>query len=246
MVDPCNGNSSGRTLPNTIGILFADEHLVVVDKPAGIPSVPARSPNDPSSVITQLTSEWGFLEAVHRLDRDTSGLLILARNLQSRTFLGKAFESRAVHKRYLSVVHGSLPDTEGVVHLPLADDPYRPPRKRIDPILGRRAASRWRQIAQKTTVAGLLSLLELEPITGRSHQLRAHLAWLGTPIVGDQLYDNTTRTSTKLKGVATRLALHAAWISFPHPANHCRIELSCQVAAIDPWTTFSAAERDWN
>jgi len=219
----------------TARIVFADKHLVVIDKPSGMPSVPARTPLDPPSVIQTLADSYGFLEAVHRLDRDTSGLLVLARTSEARAFLGRAMELRHVQKRYLAVVHGTLASPEGIVHLPLADDPWKPPRKRIDPIRGRRATSRWRQLAITQTPHGILSLLELEPITGRSHQLRAHLAWLGAAIVGDRLYG---RPAGSPECLPTRLALHAASIGFPNPADGTPMVFSAPVEAAVPYTFF--------
>lgn len=216
-------------------IVFADEHLLVVDKPSGIPSVPARSRLDPPSSIERLKPVWGDLEAAHRLDRDTAGLLVLARTPASRAFLGRAFESRAVRKRYLAIVHGAAPAAEGIIHMPLADDPWLPPRKRIDPLLGKRATSRWWQLAGAEAAAGPVSLLALEPVTGRSHQLRVHLSWLGVPIVGDRLYGPR---SQPLNCPQPRLALCAAQIDFPHPANGRRIRLEAVIPTETPWTLF--------
>jgi tRNA pseudouridine32 synthase/23S rRNA pseudouridine746 synthase len=224
--------------PVPVPIVFVDEHLVVVDKPPGIPSVPARTPLDPPSVTVRMAADLGWVEAVHRLDRDTSGLLVLARTPAARAALGHAFESRAVRKRYLAVVAGEPPGAEGLVHLPLADDPWRPPRKRVDPILGRRATTRWRRLAGAAFAGRPVSLLELEPVTGRSHQLRAHLAWLGAPIVGDRLYGGGQAVTA-----AGRLALHAFAIDLPHPADGRRIELVAVVrlqGPTDPWTAFQS------
>ncbi len=221
-------------------ILLADEHLVVVDKPPGMPSVPARTPLDPPSVATVLAAEYGPLEAAHRLDRDTSGLLLLARSSAARVALGRAFESRAVGKTYLAVVHGEPPVAAGAIHQPLADDPWQPPRKRVDPIHGRRATTRWRTLARHVCPrAGLRTLLALEPVTGRSHQLRVHLAWLGCPIAGDRLYGRHAGAD------ATRLALHAAAIAFPHPVDGRLVRL---VAAPDgqPWDSFPIGDSAWH
>jgi tRNA pseudouridine32 synthase/23S rRNA pseudouridine746 synthase len=216
-------------------VVFADDHVLAVDKPSGVPSVPTRSRLDPPSVMERLAPAWGVLEAVHRLDRDTSGILVLARTRADRIALGRAFEMRQVGKRYLAVVHGSPPKAEGIVHLPLADDPTAPPRKRVDPLLGKPAATGWRQLARGDGAVGPISLLALEPITGRSHQLRAHLAWLGAPIVGDRLYGPRGRPPT------CSLALCAAWIDFPHPAEGRRIALAATVPAAEPWTRFEVS-----
>jgi len=211
---------------NAIGadvrVIFADADLIVVDKPAGMPSVPARTPLDPPCVAWRRRAEYGLLEAAHRLDRDTSGLLVLARSQEMRASLGRAFEARTVRKRYEAVVHGGPDRTEAVVHLPLASDPVRPPRSRVDPILGRPATTRWRLLAASPVPGKHWSLLELEPVTGRSHQLRVHLAWLGMPIVGDRLYGPSSGTQ------ALRLALHAVWLVFPHPRDGRPMEVRAE------------------
>ena len=163
---------------------MSDDDLVVVDKPSGMPSVPSRTPLDPPDVVAVLAGRFGPLEAAHRLDRDTSGLLVLARSREARSGLGRAFEEGLVEKRYLAVVHGTPPERAGEIHLPLADDVASPPRKRVDPIMGRRAVTRWRALDASAWDGDPLTLVELEPLTGRSHQLRVHLAWLGCPIVG--------------------------------------------------------------
>ena len=222
----------------TVRIVFADRDVVVVDKPGGMPSVPARTPLDPPAVAAVLAAEWGPLEAVHRLDRDTSGLLVLARTAATRAALGRAFESRCVAKRYLAVVDGTPPGAVGTIHLPLADDPARPPAKRADPILGRRATTRWLVIETLGRDGELRTLVELEPVTGRSHQLRAHLAWLGCPIVGDGLYGRDGRASH------SRLALHAATLAFPHPEDGRAVRLAASPAE-PPWSDFAATIAAW-
>lgn len=226
--------------PGSAGIVVvhADDEVVVVDKPAGAPSVPARTTRDPPAVAARLADSWGPLEAVHRLDRDTSGLLVLARTAAARTALGRAFERRLVGKRYLAVVRPAPPRPVGTVHLPLGDDPAHPPSKRVDPLCGRRATTTWRTLA---TGGGTTSaaLVELRPLTGRSHQLRVHLAWLGCPIEGDPLYGRTQ------VGRRTALALHAAAIEFHHPATGIPLRLVVAPPDVAPWTAFSAEIRRW-
>jgi tRNA pseudouridine32 synthase/23S rRNA pseudouridine746 synthase len=214
-------------------VLFADADLLVVDKPAGMPSVPARTLRDPSAVPAVLAADWGPLEAVHRLDRDTSGLLVLARSPTARAALGRAFESRQVAKRYLAIVAGPLPRQSGTLHLPLADDPERPPAKRVDPIRGRRATTRWLVVAGPAA-ARTESLVALEPVTGRSHQLRVHMAWLGCAIVGDPLY------GPRSSAVRGRLGLHAAAVEFPHPRDGRIVRLH-SVPTGEPWDVFGDA-----
>lgn len=216
----------GRRDADQIRVVFADADLIVVDKPAGIPSVPARTPRDPPSVASLLRAAYGSLEAAHRLDRDTSGLLVLARSNSSRTALGRAFEARSVRKLYQAIVHGGPACPEGIVHLPLASDPQRPPRSRVDPILGRPATTRWRLLEAVPIGGPPWSRLELEPVTGRSHQLRVHLAWLGMPIVGDRLYGQPSPSPQEPP--ASRLLLHATWLAFPHPRDGRLVEIGSQ------------------
>ena len=206
--------------PAGVRVLFADAHIVVVDKPHGVPSVPARTPLDPPCVAAVLHNAYGAIEAVHRLDRDTSGILVLARSTAARASLGRAFETRRVAKRYEAIVHGVPVRPEGEVHLPLAPDPLRPPRHRVDPISGKLAITRWRVMDRNGAADRPRSLLELEPLTGRSHQLRVHLAWLGTPILGDRLYGQPVRCRP-----VDRLMLHAGWLRFPHPADGRAMEI---------------------
>jgi tRNA pseudouridine32 synthase/23S rRNA pseudouridine746 synthase len=201
-------------------ILFADEAIVVVDKPPGMPSVPARNPADPPDVARRLCGMLpgsdGRPEAVHRLDRDTSGLLLLARSTAARAALGRAFERGLVEKRYLALVHGAPPAPAGLIHLPIAPDPLRPPAQRPCATVGRRATSRWITVSAEGLAEGV-TMLELEPVTGRSHQLRVHMAWLGCPVLGDRLYGDAARWQ------GDRLWLHAARIAFPHPRDGRRM-----------------------
>jgi tRNA pseudouridine32 synthase / 23S rRNA pseudouridine746 synthase len=222
--------------PDGLRVVFADDDLVVVDKPPGMPSVPARTASDPPAVAVMLALRYGPLEAVHRLDRDTSGLLVLARSHAARRSLGRAFESAAVSKRYHAVVRGALPADAGAIHLPLAADPARAPRQRVDPILGRRATTRWRVRARAAAgdgpaADGPLTLVELEPVTGRSHQLRVHLAWLGCPIVGDRLYGRDPQPSAIL-------ALRAVSLTLPHPRTGASLALRAEDARGSPWHLF--------
>ena len=214
-------------------VVHADADLVVVDKPGGVPSVPARTHLDPPDVAARLRAEFGPLEAVHRLDRDTSGLLVLARHRAARIALGRAFEEAAVAKTYLAVVSGVLPAARGELSLPLAADRDRPPRQRVDPILGRRATSRWRVLA----AAEGTSLVELEPVTGRSHQLRVHLAWLGCPVLMDPLYGD----ASVARGGG--LALRAMRLVLPHPRDGRALAIDAAWPCGGAWDAFDRRAR---
>lgn len=217
-------------------IVFADEAIVVVDKPSGMPSVPARTPRDPPAVALRLAAEFGLVEAVHRLDRDTSGLLVLARTRDARAALGIAFEQRLVAKRYFGVVVGEPLEGTGTIHLALARDPDRPPRHRVDHGLGRPATTIWRRIAAHChgECGDRKSLMELEPVTGRSHQLRVHLAAIGHPIMGDRLYGNPPWNE------ACPLALHATRLAFDHPMTGEHLVLLAPPPSSYPWSDFTA------
>lgn len=213
-------------------IVHDDEWLLVVEKPPGMPSVPARTDRDPPSVIERLrAAEPGsFFEAAHRLDRDTSGLLVVARSPEARRRLARAFETGAVRKRYLAVVEGRPPADSGTLHLPIARAASGDgPRYRADPVMGVRSATRWRVLRMTDAPHGPRSLLELDPVTGRSHQLRVHLAWLGCPIVSDRLYGRPLESDA---GPAhdERMLLHAASIDFPHPRDGGRMRMQSPAA----------------
>ncbi len=216
-------------------IVFADESIVVVDKPSGMPSVPARTPLDPPAVAVRLAATFGPVEAVHRLDRDTSGLLVLARGRRPRAALGIAFEQRRVAKRYLAVIVGQPSETEGTITLPLAADRERPPRHKVDHVSGRPATTSWRLIATRPGIQqkGTQSLAVLEPLTGRSHQIRIHLAALGCPIMGDRLYGHPSDDKT------CSLALHAASLAFDHPTTGERLVFVAAPPWAPPWIDFT-------
>lgn len=221
-------------------VLFVDDHVIVIDKPGGMPSVPARTAADPPDAGSRLAGEFGPLEAVHRLDRDTSGLLLLARNRPARVALGRAFEAGRVSKAYLAIVAGSPPAAAGTIAQPLAADRDRPPRQRIDPILGRRATTTWRVLATETTGGSTVSLVELEPVTGRSHQLRVHLAWLGCPVLHDPLYGDAPARGAP-RG---RLALRSMRLVFPHPHDERPVALEAPWPTDGDWPTF-AGRGEW-
>ena len=141
---------------------------------------------------------------------------------------GDVFDRDAAAARRRAVGRRAVQD-EGIVHLPLASDPLRPPRSRVDPILGRPATTRWRLLEASPVPGRHWSLLELEPVTGRSHQLRVHLAWLGMPIVGDRLYPPVGAAAKEPP--TARLALHATWLAFPHPRDGRLVEVRSQPPA---------------
>jgi tRNA pseudouridine32 synthase/23S rRNA pseudouridine746 synthase len=191
-------------------VVFSDSDLIVVNKPAGLPSVPGRPPELKESAISRLQALYSDALVVHRLDMATSGLLLFARGATMQRTLSQLFERRLVHKRYEAVVHGHLTAPTGTIELPLIADWPNRPRQKVDWVQGKSATTHWRLMPNQHSE--LFSRLELLPITGRSHQLRLHLSAIGHPIVGDRLYG-----SEDPSGVRSRLLLHASDLEFIHP-----------------------------
>lgn len=193
-------------------IVFHDERLIAVDKPAGLLSVPGRGEDKQDCAWRRVQAQFPEALVVHRLDQATSGLLLFARGADAQRDLSRLFEQRQVGKRYVAEVWGEVLQTEGEIDLPLAADWPNRPRQIVDPLRGRPSLTRWRRIA-----AGQgRSRLELEPLSGRAHQLRVHCLSLGHPIVGDALYD-PARPATRLLLHATRLQLPGLTLDSPCP-----------------------------
>lgn len=201
-------------------MLFVDEHLLVLDKPAGLLAVPGRGPDKQDCLSARAQRMWPDALVVHRLDMATSGLFVMGRGAEMQRRLSAAFAQREVDKRYVAVVAGDLPQDSGTIELPLiADWPNRPLQK-VDLELGRPSLTRWRVLARSQGT----TRLELEPLTGRSHQLRVHLKAIGHPILGDALY-----APTEVRDLAPRLLLHASRLAFAHPASGDALEFESRV-----------------
>ena len=188
-------------------IVYLDDDLLVIDKPAGLLSVPGRGADKQDCASSRVQSLHCDAQIVHRLDLATSGLLLMARGVEMQRLLSIAFAQRRVAKRYVAIVHGAMPGPAGEIALPLAADWPQRPRQKVDPLHGKPSLTRWRSLAHDAVAQ--TSRIELEPVTGRSHQLRVHLAALGHPIVGDALYGGDAH--------APRLLLHACELALAHP-----------------------------
>lgn len=212
--------------PPGLRVLLADDHLVVIDKPAGLLSVPGRGADKADCAAVRVQARWPEARVVHRLDMATSGLLVFARGLAAQQALSSAFETRRVAKGYDAVVRG-LPDADhGEVDQPLAADWPRRPRQMVDPAHGREARTLWRVVARDAAAGS--TRMELQPLTGRTHQLRVHLAFIGHPIVGDTLYGPEAADATDPPDPAPqRLLLHATRLLLPHPATGSPVGLIC-------------------
>jgi tRNA pseudouridine32 synthase / 23S rRNA pseudouridine746 synthase len=189
--------------------LYEDESLVAIDKPAGLLSVPGRGEANRDCVAARVQAELPDALVVHRLDQATSGVMLFARGADVQRALSIAFAERRVAKRYEAVVHGLVNDNDGEIDLPLLTDWPSRPRQMVDHQRGKPSLTRW-SVLSRDAAAGT-SRVQLEPVTGRSHQLRVHLASIGHAIVGDTLYAPPPH--------APRLMLHACELRLPHPAD---------------------------
>ena len=196
-------------------VLYVDDALLVLDKPAGLLSVPGRGEDKQDCLSSRAQQLYPDALVVHRLDMSTSGVMIMARGAVAQRILNDAFADRFTQKRYIAVVDGHLPAPPqewGVIDLPiLVDWPNRPLRI-IDSENGKPSVTRWRVLSHNAI--DNTTRVELEPITGRSHQLRVHLLAIGHAIVGDALY-----SSPRVQSMAKRLLLHAHTLELNHPVS---------------------------
>ncbi len=190
-------------------VVHADEWLIVAEKAAGLLSVPGRGADKADCLVNRVQAEYPEALAVHRLDMGTSGLLLLARGEEMHKELSRAFRDRLVDKRYIAVVQGIPKTSKGSIELPLICDWPNRPRQKVDFDIGKPSLTHYQVL--ESAADGSWTRVELEPVTGRSHQLRVHLASLGHPILGDELYGDETS--------ADRLLLHASELAFIHPAT---------------------------
>ena len=206
--------------------LHADDDLLVVGKPAGMLSVPGRGPDKQDCLLARVQQRYPQALVVHRLDQATSGLMLFALNPLTQRQLSMAFEARQVEKTYMAWVEGLLPMREDwqTIDLPIQADWERRPLRIIAPA-GQASQTRWRCIAHHAEETG--SLLELQPLTGRTHQLRVHLQAIGHPIWGDALY-----APTDIQARSPRLMLHAHTLAFTHPLIGDRFQLHVNLGQI--------------
>lgn len=188
-------------------VVFFDADVLVANKPSGLLSVPGRGPERADCLVSRLRPAFPDALAVHRLDMSTSGLLVLARGEEVHRRLSKQFRERQVDKRYIAVVGGLVVPDAGEIKLPLIVDWPNRPRQIVDHVIGKPSLTRFRVLERD--LAHHTTRVELEPWTGRSHQLRVHMAALGHPILGDELYGDASS--------APRLLLHATALAFTHP-----------------------------
>lgn len=195
-----------------IHVLYRDSAVLVVAKQPGHLSVPGKAALAWDCLERRLR-DWDInARLIHRLDGDTSGVMVFARTHAAQKALGQQFETRQVEKRYVAVVGGRLTG-RGTISLPLIADWPNRPRQMVDAARGKRAVTHWEALE-----VGQTSRVALTPVTGRSHQLRVHMAALGAPILGDRLY---------VGGPATRLMLHAERLTLTHPETGEALQFAC-------------------
>ena len=203
-----------------IAVLFADAHLLVVDKPSGLLSVPGRGAGKEDCLASRLLADYPDALMVHRLDMGTSGLLVVARGAEAHRRLSRLFRERQVGKRYVAVVAGLLAEDAGSIDLPLITDWPNRPKQMVDHALGKPSLTRY-TVVDRNAAAGT-TRVDLQPVTGRSHQLRVHLLSVGHPILGDDLYGDAASSSG-----ADRLLLHACSLALIHPFSGEPLVFSC-------------------
>ncbi len=200
-------------------ILHDDHEILVVDKPAGLLSVPGKGDHLADCLIARIALVFPMVLLVHRLDRDTSGVMIFALTRHAQRHLGLQFEKRQVRKTYVARVWGRLEEDSGTINLPIAVDWPNRPRQHIDHEAGREAITDWRVIRRDEGE----TRVRLTPHTGRSHQLRVHMLALGHPILGDPFY------ATGPARDFPRLMLHSESLRLRHPdgGKHMRFTAPC-------------------
>ncbi len=191
-----------------IRILYEDNHLLIIDKPHLLLSVPGRHPINFDSLILRLEPHYPGVTAVHRLDLDTSGLMIVPRTREALAGVARHFQARAVSKEYRALVWGSVADDKGTIDLPIARDWVNRPKQMICTETGKSSITHYEVLERQSNA----TLLRLTPETGRSHQLRIHLRELGHPILGCDMYAHPDALAA-----TPRLCLHATRLKFLHP-----------------------------
>lgn len=217
-----------------VRILYTDQQLLFVDKPSGLLSVPGKHPANKDCLISRVQLgenlvhdgsndiQSGYPEAriVHRLDMDTSGVMVVALNADCHRALSRQFEQRQTEKHYRAVVYGVIENDEGRIELPIIGDWPNRPLQKICTDTGKPALTDYQVLSRNRTDNS--SQLLLKPVTGRSHQLRVHLAAIGHPILGCSFYAHSQALAS-----SARLLLHASLLTLTHPISGKAITINC-------------------
>lgn len=202
-----------------IEILQRDSSFLLINKPTRLLSVPGRHPQNRDSVIARLLVDFPNAAIVHRLDFDTSGIMVIPLNKAALSHISKQFQARTTHKTYTAVVSGLVKDDSGVIDLPIAPDMENRPKYKICAATGRQSVTEF-TVVSRDEIAQTSRVL-LHPITGRSHQLRLHMLAIGHPILGCEFYADEVALSK-----SPRLLLHATELEFLHPMTEVRVKMS--------------------
>lgn len=191
-------------------MIHADDHILVLDKPAGLLTVAGNSPELADCLEARVRREYPAATMIHRLDMDTSGLIVLALTAAAHAHIGKQFEGRQTRKTYIALVWGRPGEASGRIDQPMTSDWPNRPKQHVDPVNGRPAITEWCVLEQHADH----TRLQLTPLTGRTHQLRVHMDFIGHPILGDNLY-----APAQALAASDRLCLHAETLELRHPAG---------------------------
>ena len=200
-------------------IIYQDDALIVLDKPSGLLTVPGRLAEHQDSLELRVRRVYPTARIVHRLDMATSGIVLMALSHEAQKHLNLQFEKRLTEKHYIARVEGVVAQQCGHIELPMRCDWPNRPKQMVCFEHGKHALTAFKVLARETSA----TRVQLKPITGRSHQLRVHLQWLGHPILGDKFYASPAGLAA-----APRLQLHAAWLKFRHPISQQWLEFSSE------------------
>ncbi|MDR6628412.1 tRNA pseudouridine32 synthase/23S rRNA pseudouridine746 synthase [Acinetobacter lwoffii] len=202
-------------------LIHRDDDFMVIHKPAGLLTVPGKTEDLQDCLINRLVKLEPKTLLIHRLDRDTSGILAFGLSKWGQKTISRQFQERQTDKTYQAVVAGKL-EGEGTIEVPVVYDPSRPPLHIADPAHNKPAITHWQAIEHFNIQGQPVTRVKLIPITGRSHQLRVHMQYLGHPIIGDTLY-----ATSEQQQLSSRLCLHAERLSFYHPQTEQLVEFYC-------------------
>ncbi len=202
-------------------LIHRDDDFMVIHKPAGLLTVPGKTEDLQDCLINRLVKLEPKTLLIHRLDRDTSGILAFGLTKWGQKTISRQFQERQTDKTYQAVVAGKL-EGEGTIEVPVVYDPSRPPLHIADPTHHKPAITHWQAIEHFNIQGQPVTRVKLIPITGRSHQLRVHMQYLGHPIIGDTLY-----ATPEQQQLSSRLCLHAERLSFYHPQTEQLVEFYC-------------------
>lgn len=224
--NPCD-EKCGLIFPHLFGleILYGDDDITVISKPSGLLSVPGKGEDKADCATARFRKIFPSAPqnpSVHRLDMDTSGILVLAKNAKAQREISRQFEARETEKSYVALVDGLIKEEEGVIDLPMRLDVDNRPHQIVDTEYGKKAVTEWKRLSVEITGGRTVTRVRFKPLTGRTHQIRVHAAsGLGHPVLGDRLYGD--------EHSADRLCLHAQSLTITHPSTGERMTFSSAV-----------------